>query len=76
MNDIIVLEDESGRITLVGDRLKREQFVTGIVMAVLGIETLDGQFEVVDFCFAGLAPQKPLDLPTTSGDNSMDVDGR
>ncbi|GJJ12480.1 hypothetical protein Clacol_006722 [Clathrus columnatus] len=73
--DTIVLEDESGRIVLVGERLKRETFVTGIIMAALGIETPDGQFEVVDLCFAGLAPHMPLSTPS-SDDDSMGIDDK
>ena len=51
-----MLEDESGRIQLVGGRLKEVTLVTGIIMAVLGLETATGEFEVVDTCFAGLPP--------------------
>jgi DNA polymerase delta subunit 2 len=53
----VVLEDESGRIILMGDRLTREQFVLGIVTAALRIETPGGGFEVVDICacFADMA---------------------
>ncbi|KAF8589945.1 hypothetical protein K439DRAFT_1382479 [Ramaria rubella] len=73
IEDSIVLEDESGRISLVGDRLKREQFVTGIIMAALGIETPDGEFEVVDVCFAGMAPHVQLDVGADDEDK-MNVD--
>jgi DNA polymerase delta subunit 2 len=71
----MVLEDESGRISLVGERLKREQYVTGIIMAALGIETPDGEFEVVDVCFAGMAPHAQTDTVITKAENDMDVDG-
>lgn len=53
----MMLEDESGRIQLVGDRLKSEKLVTGIIIGALGMETSDGRFEVADICYAGLAPQ-------------------
>ncbi|KIJ27429.1 hypothetical protein M422DRAFT_191058, partial [Sphaerobolus stellatus SS14] len=66
-NDMVVLEDESGRIVLVGDRLKREQFVTGVIMGALGIETPDGEFEVIDVCFADLAPQLQIEAPSSPG---------
>ena len=56
-DDAVMLEDESGRIHLVGERLKRQPLVTGIIMAALGMETPTGEFEVVDLCFPGLAPQ-------------------
>ena len=59
-----MLEDESGRIQLVGDVVTRELedftsgnmanlLVTGIIMAALGRETASGEFQVVDVCFAG-----------------------
>lgn len=70
------LEDESGRVRLVGEVMKRERdregggLVTGeagslivsceeaelpgVIMAALGMETSNGDFEVVDLCFAGL----------------------
>jgi len=43
-------------------------------MAVLGIETPDGEFEVVDVCFAGMAPQIQLEPPSPDEDK-MDIDG-
>ena len=73
---MIVLEDESGRIALVGDRLKKEKYVTGIIMAALGIETPDGEFEVIDVCFAGLGPQLQIEMPASNDNDKMDVDGK
>lgn len=71
-NDSIMLEDESGRIQLVGDRLKSTQLVTGVIIGALGIENNSGEFEVVDLCFPGMAPQEnDEDLE----ENGMDVDG-
>lgn len=70
-----MLEDESGRIVLVGDVIKSAQLVTGVILAALGMETPSGEFEVVDICFAGLAPQtrnQPLTQPTQS--DAMEVD--
>lgn len=52
-----MMEDESGRIQLVGERLKSEKLVTGLIIGALGMETPDGKFEVADFCYAGLPPQ-------------------
>ncbi|CAJ0757219.1 17365_t:CDS:10 [Entrophospora sp. SA101] len=57
-NDDIMLEDGSGRISLVGDVIKNEILTTGVIMAVLGRQTSDGKFEVMDLCFADLAPQE------------------
>ncbi|KAI0060886.1 hypothetical protein BV25DRAFT_912021 [Artomyces pyxidatus] len=65
-NDSIMLEDESGRIQLVGDRLKNTQLVTGVIAGALGVETISGEFEVVDICFPGMAPQEE------SGDDDVE----
>ena len=79
-----MLEDDSGRIELVGPLIKRHtggegtennwgnQLVTGVIMAALGCETDSGAFEVHDICFAGPAPtlhKIPSDTKT------MDIDG-
>ncbi|KAJ7063081.1 DNA polymerase alpha/epsilon subunit B-domain-containing protein [Mycena amicta] len=65
-DDRVMLEDESGRIQLVGDRVTSARLVTGVIIAALGIETPNGEFEVVDICYAGLA-QQPENI-------AMDVD--
>jgi DNA polymerase II small subunit/DNA polymerase delta subunit B len=52
-----MLEDESGRIRLVGERLKDSGLVTGVIIGVLGAETPNGDFEVVDLCYPELARQ-------------------
>ncbi|KAG6334004.1 hypothetical protein ID866_5087 [Astraeus odoratus] len=54
--DSMMLEDESGRIKLVGERLKSTRLVTGVIIAVLGMETPNGDFEVADICYPDLAP--------------------
>ncbi|KAK9471641.1 DNA polymerase alpha/epsilon subunit B-domain-containing protein [Dipodascopsis tothii] len=56
-NDTITLEDESGRVTLIGSAINRHGLVTGCVIAVLGSETESGDFEVVDVILPELAPQ-------------------
>ncbi|KII88950.1 hypothetical protein PLICRDRAFT_159910 [Plicaturopsis crispa FD-325 SS-3] len=68
--DSVMLEDESGRIRLVGERVHDARLVTGIIAGALGMETPSGDFEVVDICYAGLPPQ----LPQENSDESMDVD--
>ncbi|CAG8455027.1 14690_t:CDS:10 [Funneliformis caledonium] len=55
--DEIWLEDDSGRIKLVGDSLKKEVIISGIIMAALGKENSQGDFEILDICFAGLPEQ-------------------
>ncbi|KAJ2782799.1 DNA polymerase delta small subunit Cdc1 [Coemansia javaensis] len=52
------LEDESGRIRLVGAAVEAATLASGVVAAVLGCETPDGRFEVADVCFAGMPPQR------------------
>lgn len=73
-----MLEDESGRICLVGARLNNVGLVTGVIMGALGIETHNGDFEVVDICFPGMAPQPSARLPWPTpkkSDETMDIDG-
>ena len=65
-----MLEDESGRIRLVGERLKAARLVTGVIMGALGLETANGDFEIVDICFAGMAPQ------TSMQEEEMEVDSK
>ena len=64
-----MLEDESGRIRLIGKIVEDTPLVTGVIVGVLGAETSGGDFEAVDLCFAGLAPQ-------ASEDDRMDIDGK
>jgi DNA polymerase delta subunit 2 len=72
--DGMSLEDESGRIRLVGECVRNASLVTGVIVAALGIETPNGDFDVADFCFAGMAPQPVAEkIPNT--DSQMDVDG-
>jgi len=74
-DDSVMLEDESGRIRLVGDRLKEARLVTGVIMSALGMETPGGDFEVIDYCFAEMAPQSGLEDQEESAEDTMDVDG-
>lgn len=67
-----MLEDESGRIRLVGERVAKARLVTGVIVGVLGVETPNGEFEVVDLCSAGLAPQARAEKEE---EEKMDVDG-
>jgi DNA polymerase delta subunit 2 len=56
-SDQLMLEDDSGRIRLVGDILPSIHIVTGCIIAVMGTENADGEFEVIDVKFPDLAPQ-------------------
>lgn len=71
-----MLEDESGRICLVGERLRNSRLVTGVIIGALGAETASGEFEVVDICYAELAPQAPPEpIQETVDQDKMEVDG-
>ncbi|GAA5823430.1 hypothetical protein JCM5353_002145 [Sporobolomyces roseus] len=61
-NDEIMLEDESGRVRLVGQKMvdHNGSFVTGTIIACLGAETSSGDFEVFEYLYPGLPNQKPL----------------
>ncbi|ORY71195.1 DNA polymerase alpha/epsilon subunit B-domain-containing protein [Pseudomassariella vexata] len=56
-SDAVTLEDESGRIRLVGNVLKSVVLVTGCIIAVMGTENVNGELEVIDLKFPDLAPQ-------------------
>ncbi|KAK0720057.1 DNA polymerase alpha/epsilon subunit B-domain-containing protein [Lasiosphaeris hirsuta] len=55
--DSVMLEDESGRIRLVGNVLKKFFLVTGCIIAAMGTENANGEFDVIDLKFADLPPQ-------------------
>jgi DNA polymerase delta subunit 2 len=55
--DQIMLEDDSGRIRLVGDLVKSVRLVTGCIIAIMGTENVNGELEVIDIKFPDLAPQ-------------------
>lgn len=52
-----MLEDESGRLRLIGPRLAREMLATGCIISVMGTENANGDFEVIDVRLPDLAPQ-------------------
>ncbi|XP_031618741.1 DNA polymerase delta small subunit isoform X2 [Contarinia nasturtii] len=64
-SDMVILEDEVQRIQLLGE-FPVHQFVTGIVVAVLGYENDEGKFVVEDHMFYECGPQKPLKELTSS----------
>ncbi|KAF5098181.1 hypothetical protein D0Z00_002129 [Geotrichum galactomycetum] len=72
-NDEVFLEDESGRVKLVGDLItgsnskKKMVLVTGCVVAVMGSELASGDFNVLDIRFIEYAPQAPLPSPEADG---------
>ncbi|KHN98482.1 DNA polymerase delta small subunit [Metarhizium album ARSEF 1941] len=56
-SDQVMLEDDSGRIRLVGDVVHSVPLVTGCIIAVMGTENSSGEFEVIDTKFPDLADQ-------------------
>ncbi|RAK80648.1 DNA-directed DNA polymerase delta subunit POL31 [Aspergillus fijiensis CBS 313.89] len=55
----IMLEDESGRLRLTGNSLSSTQLATGAIIAVLGTENANGDFEVIDIKVPDLPRQPP-----------------
>lgn len=53
-----MLEDESGRLRLTGSLLRSTQLATGAVIAVLGTENANGDFETIDIKVPDL-PRQP-----------------
>lgn len=73
----IMLEDESGRLRLTGAMLKNNLLVTGVIIAVLGTENANGDFEVLDMQIPDLPrqPQRWERDETKAGEEGrMDVD--
>ncbi|KAL8730026.1 MAG: hypothetical protein Q9166_004350 [cf. Caloplaca sp. 2 TL-2023] len=56
--DQTMLEDESGRLRLIGTPLQLSMLVTGCIIAVMGTENANGDFEVVDVKVPDL-PRQP-----------------
>ena len=56
-SDKVMLEDESGRLGLKGAILETEMLVTGAIVAVLGTESRDGEFEVISMKLPDLPGQ-------------------
>jgi DNA polymerase delta subunit 2 len=52
-----MMEDESGRLRLTGNFLRSTQLATGAIVAALGTENANGDFEVIDIKLPDLAPQ-------------------
>ncbi|PYH47410.1 DNA-directed DNA polymerase delta subunit POL31 [Aspergillus saccharolyticus JOP 1030-1] len=70
----IMLEDESGRLRLTGSTLSSTQLATGAIIAVLGTENANGDFEVIDTKVPDL-PRQPHrwerdEVPSTQKESS------
>ncbi|KAK1966622.1 DNA polymerase alpha/epsilon subunit B [Colletotrichum sublineola] len=72
---MIMLEDDSGRIRLVGDILKSIHLVTGTIIGVMGSENALGELEVIDVKFPDLAPQPSRWTLTDSPSQDHDMSG-
>ncbi|KAK5737422.1 DNA polymerase delta small subunit Cdc1 [Elasticomyces elasticus] len=66
----IMLEDESGRLRLTGDYLNGGLLVTGAIVAVVGTENSDGDFEVLDLRVPDL-PRQPQRWETEDGNAAL-----
>ncbi|KAI9652487.1 MAG: hypothetical protein M1831_006756 [Alyxoria varia] len=67
-SDKVMLEDESGRLRLVGAALESELLVTGCIIAVMGTEKASGDFEVIEI--------KVPDLPRQPARWALDKKGK
>jgi DNA polymerase delta subunit 2 len=56
--DLLILEDELQRILLIGN-IKSGDYVTGVVIALLGHEDDTGKFVVEDICPANIPCSSP-----------------
>jgi DNA polymerase delta subunit 2 len=71
----VMLEDESGRLRLTGPMLKSSLLVTGVIVAVIGTENANGDFEVLDMHVPDLPRQpKRWEGEDDQEKNKMDVD--
>ncbi|KAI5358914.1 putative DNA polymerase alpha/delta/epsilon, subunit B, DNA polymerase delta/II small subunit family [Septoria linicola] len=66
----VMLEDESGRLRLTGAFLRSVLLVTGAIVAVLGTENADGDFEVLDLRVPDL-PRQPARWERDEGDAAL-----
>ena len=70
----VMLEDESGRLRLTGAMLKNNLLVTGVIIAVLGTENANGDFEVLDVHVPDLPKQPQRRARNEEEDTKMEVD--
>ncbi|EMC91503.1 hypothetical protein BAUCODRAFT_79984 [Baudoinia panamericana UAMH 10762] len=66
----IMLEDESGRLRLTGGFLHECLLVTGAIVAVVGTENKDGDFEVLDLRVPDL-PRQPVRWELEDGNGAL-----
>ncbi|GAB7345340.1 hypothetical protein MBLNU457_3692t1 [Dothideomycetes sp. NU457] len=68
--DQVMLEDESGRLRLTGEYLKDCLLVTGCIVAVMGTENANGEFEIIDMKVPDL-PRQPERWERDEADNAV-----
>ncbi|ODV60124.1 DNA-directed DNA polymerase delta subunit POL31 ASCRUDRAFT_76637 [Ascoidea rubescens DSM 1968] len=68
--DVLILEDESGRVVLdlSDDKFNDLVFVTGCVIGVLGIQVDIGLFKIIDIIFPSFPIQRKINLLVPSSD--------
>nr|POE51717.1 dna polymerase subunit delta-2 [Quercus suber] len=66
----VMLEDESGRLRLAGSFLRGCLLVTGAIVAVVGTENVDGDFEVLDLMVPDL-PRQPQRWERDDGSDAL-----
>ncbi|KAJ5543222.1 DNA polymerase alpha/epsilon subunit B [Penicillium sp. DV-2018c] len=71
----IMMEDESGRLRLTGNFLRSTQLATGAIIAALGTENANGDFEVIDIKLPDLAPQ-PQRWDGNAPESGLDISGK
>jgi DNA polymerase delta subunit 2 len=69
-----MLEDQSGRLRLTGDVLRTTHLVTGVIIAALGTENANGEFEVIDIKVPDL-PRQPSRWERDSNRNESNGGG-
>ncbi|KAI9332986.1 DNA polymerase alpha/epsilon subunit B-domain-containing protein [Obelidium mucronatum] len=67
--DRVMLEDESGRLELVGAPIDSAFLVSGVIVAVLGFENGNNQFQVQDICY----PEYNIEHPMSTIEEDMHV---
>eukprot|EP00903_Cladosiphon_okamuranus_P014688 g13614.t1 len=66
-DDSLVLEDESGRVSISGPGIQCQSLVSGMVIAVKGTVKASGEMVVDDWCPAGLPPPVPPPSKSPAG---------
>ncbi|EFA84825.1 DNA polymerase delta subunit 2 [Heterostelium album PN500] len=60
VGDLLILEDETGRVKLVGDKSLVDSHLTGLGVAIRGVGLASAEFEIKEIFTPGLPPQPYL----------------